>query len=551
MSGLVEGAKRLLGRTSDLGAMVGGLADACAAAEGRIDPEVLAPATTLVDRVSARLKLSANHTVVALAGATGSGKSSTFNAITGIDLAAVGVRRPTTSWASACVWGPDGADEVMEWLGIPPRHRTTRDSLLQTSKESAELEGLVLLDLPDHDSTEVSHHIEVDRLIVMADLMVWVLDPQKYADAAIHDRFLKPMAAHKDVMIVVLNHIDRVPEDRREPMLNDVRRLLALDGLDSVPVLAISAREKIGIDELKRLIAKRVSDKKSSQARFRTDVIAEAGRLDALVGRSEPREVSSATRRELSDAVADAAGVPVVVDAVRRAARMRAVQATGWPPVKWLGRLRPDPLKRLHLDLGTSNKDIVGRARSSVPTATQVQQSRVDAAVRHVADEAAEGLTRPWANAIRGASVSHREDFIDAVDTAVGQTDLGMSRIPWWCRVVQVLQWALILTALAGAGWLAALAFMSYLQMPKPHTPMYFGFPLPTLMLVAAVAVGLLLALLSRALVSASASSRARSADRRMRAAIDEVSTSMVMQPIEAELSAYAETRAGLERALR
>ena len=100
MSALVEGAKRLLGRKSDLGAQVGGLADALAACEGRIEPEQLAPANALVDRVSRRLKLSADHTVVALAGATGSGKSSTFNALTGIDLAAVGVRRPTTSWAS-------------------------------------------------------------------------------------------------------------------------------------------------------------------------------------------------------------------------------------------------------------------------------------------------------------------------------------------------------------------------------------------------------------------------------------------------------------------
>ncbi len=89
----------------------------------------------------------------------------------------------------------------------------------------------MLLDLPDHDSTEVSHHLEVDRLIGMTDLMIWVLDPQKYADAAVHDRFLRPMATHKDVMLVVVNHIDEVPEDRRPSMLDDVRRLLEVDGL--------------------------------------------------------------------------------------------------------------------------------------------------------------------------------------------------------------------------------------------------------------------------------------------------------------------------------
>src|SRR5690606_22328881 len=110
-----------------------------------------------------RLRISADHTVVALAGATGSGKSTTFNALTGVELSAAGVRRPTTSWATACVWGSEGAPELLEWLGIPPRHQVSRDSVLGLGGETKdELDGVILLDLPDHDSTEVSHHLEVD-----------------------------------------------------------------------------------------------------------------------------------------------------------------------------------------------------------------------------------------------------------------------------------------------------------------------------------------------------------------------------------------------------
>ena len=94
---------------------------------------------------------------------------------------------------------------------------------------------MVLLDLPDHDSTEVSHHLEVDRLVRLADLMIWVLDPQKYADAAIHDRYLAPFASHRNVIVLALNHIDTVPESRRDAMLADVRRLLDQDGLPASP----------------------------------------------------------------------------------------------------------------------------------------------------------------------------------------------------------------------------------------------------------------------------------------------------------------------------
>ena len=175
MTSLLQGAKKLVTRGSDIGARLDGLEAAVTAARGRVDDELVTEAEAVVARASGRLRLSAEHTVVAIAGATGSGKSSTFNALTGLELSAVGVRRPTTSWATACVWGREGADELLDWLGIPPRHQTTRDSMLDTGRQDpaeAALQGVVLLDLPDHDSTEVSHHLEVDRLVNLADLLV-------------------------------------------------------------------------------------------------------------------------------------------------------------------------------------------------------------------------------------------------------------------------------------------------------------------------------------------------------------------------------------------
>src|SRR3954453_5369428 len=168
MTSLLDGTDRLVTRGTDIGARIDGLDDAARAARGRLDDALVDAAAGVVDRAAGRLRLSATHTVVGIAGATGSGKSSTFNALTGLELSAVGVRRPPTSWATACVWGREGADELLEWLGIAPRHQVMRDSLLDLGKEDSALQGVVLLDLPDHDSTEVSHHLEVDRLIELA-----------------------------------------------------------------------------------------------------------------------------------------------------------------------------------------------------------------------------------------------------------------------------------------------------------------------------------------------------------------------------------------------
>ena len=554
MTSLLSGARKLVTRGTDIGARIEGLDSATTAARGRLDDALVDDARATVDRAAGRLRLSAEHTVVALAGATGSGKSSTFNALTGLDLSAVGVRRPTTSWATACVWGRDGADELLEWLGIPARHQVTRDSMLDSGRRSSgagALDGVVLLDLPDHDSTEVSHHLEVDRLVQLADMLVWVLDPQKYADAAVHDRYLAPLKNHRDVMLVVLNHIDTVPEDRRGAMLDDVRRLLVADGLEKVPVLALSARHDVGVDSLRGAIVARVSAKKMTRTRIEADLRAVAHRLEEASGTAAPATLSKERVAALDDAFADAAGVPTVVAAVEKSTRLRAGRATGWPVVAWLSRLKPDPLKRLHLDLGAAGKHLAGTARTSVPEATQVQRARVDTEVRSVADDVSAGLTRPWASAIRSASVSRLPDLGDRLDTALAGTDLGVQRMPVWAGLVRVLQWLLIGSALGGAGWLGVLFVMAYLRVPEPPTPAWVGVPVPTLMLLGGVLLGMLLAVVCRVLVGFTARRRARSADRRLREAIGAVSSELVVAPIEAELAAYSRVREGLAAALR
>jgi energy-coupling factor transporter ATP-binding protein EcfA2 len=551
VSTLVEGAKRLVTRRGDLVDRIDGLEEATRAARGRLPDLLVDEATTVAERAGARLRLSGDHTVVALAGATGSGKSSTFNALTGLELSATGVRRPTTSWTMACTWGEDDAADLLSWLGVPQRHQVQRDSMLDQPGDHQGLAGLILLDLPDHDSTEVAHHVEVDRLVKLADLLVWVLDPQKYADAAIHERYLRPLATHQEIMLVVLNHIDEVAPHRRAAMVGDLERLLAEDGLDRVPVLTTSARHGDGIPELRAAIAQQVSAKKAVRARLMADVASVAGRMQAVNGDATPGDLARARKRDLVDAFADAAGVPTVVRAVDQSTRKRAAQATGWPVTAWLTKLKPDPLRRLHLDLGGHGKELTGTARASVPEATLVQRARVDAAVRGLSSDVGEQLSPPWADAVRRASVSRLPDLNDALDKAVTSTDLGVSRTPAWWGIVRVLQWVLVLTALAGGLWLLGLAVMGYLQMPAPDTPRYRGFPVPTLMLLGGVLAGIVLALLCRLVVRLSARRKARSADRRLRTAIGEVTDRLVVEPVEAEIEAYRATRAGLTAALR
>jgi GTP-binding protein EngB required for normal cell division len=557
MSAVVSALRRVTGHATEVGARVDGLQAAVGAARGRLDDQLIEDAAEVVDRAAARLRLSGDHTVVAIAGATGSGKSSLFNDICGLDLAAVGVKRPTTSWALACAWGPDGASEILDWLGIPKRHQISRMGLLDESAEDRDLQGLVLLDLPDHDSTEVGHHLEVERLVRFADVFIWVLDPQKYADAAVHDRFLRPLSTHADVMIVVFNHIDEISPGQLDEAVADVRRLLVDDGLGDVPLFPTSATRGDGIEELRKAIVERVAQKTFARERLTADVRAAAARIGEQTGDAHPGRFGSSVRQELVDACAEAAGVPVVVDAIETGARLRARAATGWPVTKWLARFKPDPLRRLHLEGVTDGKHNRNRAerkriaRSSLPDPTPVQRARVDGAVRAVADSVTDGMAPSWASAVRKASLSRLDDVSDALDKAVAATDLGVRRDPLWWPVVRFVQWVLFLAALAGGLWLAALASFAYLQLPDPRDVEWRGFPVPTLMLVGGAVLGVLLAMGCRYAARVSARRRASRANSRLRAAIAKVADEIVVGPMRSEIDAYTQCRDGVQAAIR
>jgi hypothetical protein len=328
-------------------------------------------------------------------------------------------------------------------------------------------------------------------------------------------------------------------------MVEDVRRLLAADGIPDVPVIPISARHGVGLDALREEIGRRVADKRMTAGRIEADVRAAAAELRAAAGDAPTRTLSADRVAALDSALAEAAGVPVIVEAVERSARRRAGRATGWPLISWTSRLRPDPLKKLELDLGADARTLRGSG-AALPQATAVQRARIDSEVRALADDVSQGLAAPFAESVRAASTARLDEVGDRIDTAVRGVDLDATRLPVWAGAVRVLQWLLVLAALGGAAWsVAALASGGLSDLPRAG-----GVALPLLLLGGGVVLGVLLALLCRGLVSATARSRAATADGRLRAAVSEVSAELVVAPVQAELTAYTAVRTGLDRAL-
>jgi GTP-binding protein EngB required for normal cell division len=526
--------------------MLAALDEAVEALEGRADPGLLRRAAGVSTRAGERLRLSGEHTVVALAGSTGSGKSSLFNALAGAELSTVGLRRPTTARAHACVWGAEGAAPLVQWLGVPRRQTAWQHGAV--TEDSSGLDGLVLLDLPDHDSTALDHRFEVDRLVELVDLLVWVVDPQKYADRAVHERYLRRLAGHASVTVVVLNQVDTLNPFAAAECVDDLRRLVDADGLARAPVLALSARTGGGLDALRGLLAEAVTRRRARNDRLVADVESVISALARSVSADEPAAQVGAAERQLVDALASSAGVPAIGAAVEQSWRLRAEGTLGWPPTRWVRKLRPDPLRRLHLRSG-DRRQVRSMLRSSVPEPSPVQRAQVEHAVRRVCDEVSGGLPPRWQQSVRTAAGAHTADVRDALDRAVVGTALGVDRTPLWWRGASVLQWLLVATALVGAGWLVLLALGGYLQLPQPSTPRWRGLPVPTLLLVGAVLLGLLLAAIGRAAARAAAVARRRRAESRLRSGIESVAREMVIEPVEAELARHARARDALARA--
>ena len=522
------------------------------AGAGRIPSVIVAEAHALLTQADARRARSPEHTVVGVFGATGSGKSSLVNALVGDEVARAHVRRPTTSQALAVTWDGAGAADLLDWLDVRERVERTQPIDKRAAK-------LVLVDLPDVDSVEAGNRAIAERLAGQVDALIWVVDPQKYADDVLHAQFIAPHARHAEVTLVVLNQVDLLAPTDRTAVVKSLQSIIERDGLPRARVLPVSARTLDGIDALRSAIGDLAASRAVRDARLTADVQTLAARIDDPG--SAPRPSAKATVR-LRDEVGTAAGVEVVALAVARSYRKRAGQATGWPLVSWIGRLRADPLTRLGLRphrRGTSrnNDNSVDPDvhRTSIPLLSAGAQARMSLAVRTFDDDAGAGLTAPWQAAIRTTAEKALTALPANLDLAIARTNLP-ARGSWWWVLVGIVQWAAIVAGVGGALWLVGASLLPTFGMPALLVPRVESGPLegwavPTLLIIAAVLVGVLLGLLSGALSALTAAKRRGRTRRRLLASVDEVVQRDVVGPVIAELDRARAVAAALGVARR
>jgi len=595
--------------TSPFARSVASLKDAISYGEGRVPETVLLDAAATLERLSQRRELSTEHTVIGFFGATGSGKSTLFNAIAGQNIALSAPTRPTTSTVQAAIWEAEGSEELLDWLGIDKRVYPQTQALAAEGEASdgngagkhnkaggaaapnavtepapglfnrirravggrgemrTRTGGLILLDMPDFDSVTTTNRDLAARMMRYVDVLVWVVDPQKYADAVIHRDFMVPLAASGAQALCVLNQADKLAPAEVPAVLASLTRLLQAEGTEAhllAAPIAVSARTGEGVDVLRDLLAQVAAAKSLSLQRTDAQLHATASQLRTYAG-GEGTVLAGAyaleAEQKLVKACYTSSHAEQVLQAATASYRRTAGQHTGWILTRWMSRLKADPLRRLHLGqqeetksmskaeksagmLGSDSENAPELVASSLPPLSAAQKAGMANAVRQYSKQMAARIDEPWKRSMKEAALSREAELPELLERDMVRIDygLGRTRAPW--VIFNALQWIALLSALVGVGWLTLISGMAYLQIQLPPAPTPEGspVPLPTLLLLLGILLGIASAGVGRLLTAMGSRYYARKLRGRLQTGVEKAVQSCVVAPVQQEakrLNAY------------
>ena len=601
--------------TSPFARSVASLKDAISYGEGRVPETVLLDAAETLERLSQRRELSTEHTVIGFFGATGSGKSTLFNAIAGQNIALSAPTRPTTSTVQAAIWEAEGSEELLDWLGIDKRVYPQTQALAAEgdTTESNEADGnnkasgnaaapnavtepapglfnrirraiggrgemltraggLILLDMPDFDSVTTTNRDLAARMMRYVDVLVWVVDPQKYADAVIHRDFMVPLAASGAQALCVLNQADKLAPAEVPAVLASLTRLLQAEGTEAhllAAPIAVSARTGEGVDVLRDLLAQVAAAKSLSLQRTDAQLHATASQLRTYAG-GEGTVLAGAyaleAEQKLVKACYASSQAEQVLEAATASYRRAAGQHTGWILTRWMSRLKADPLRRLHLGqqeetksaskaeksagmLGPDSENALELVASSLPPLSAAQKAGMANAVRQYSKQMAALIDEPWKRSMKEAALSREAELPELLERDMMRIDYGLSRTraPW--VIFNTLQWIALLSALVGVGWLTLISGMAYLQIQLPPAPTPEGspVPLPTLLLLLGVLLGIASAGVGRLLTAMGSRYYAGKLRGRLQTGVEKAVQSCVVAPVQREAKRLTSYRKALD----
>jgi hypothetical protein len=354
---------------------------------------------------------------------------------------------------------------------------------------------VVILDLPDIDSLEAGHRAVVESLLPRIDVVAWVTDPEKYADAVLHDDFLRDWMGRLDRQIVILNKADRLDPEARATVEKDLQRIVPRGrGTKPPEVISTSATGgEDGIQPLRRWLADAAEAKAVVAARLSAAARAALADLATAAGVTSgdvaPLVPEGEQRRAIEGAVQDVLRVVDLPGAERQAVAATRARAR---------RRGTGPLGILTASLYRFS----GRQRKAADPAEHLRNwrgrgglTRAAELVRRAIVDALPAVPPPlrarYAAAGEGRDLERRLEI--ALDRVVARhSDVEAPTSRFW-PVIGLLQTANTLLLIIAAAWVV-LWVIARPEVASYDLPVLGPVPAPMVLLFTGLAAGYILA---------------------------------------------------------
>jgi GTP-binding protein EngB required for normal cell division len=450
-----------------------------------------------------RVGLTEDTFVVALVGGTGVGKSSILNALAGADVARASVLRPTTETPTA--WVPESSlqdvNPLLEWLGVET----------VVMRPDGDLPHVAIVDLPDIDSVASDHRALVDRLLPRIDVVVWVVDPEKYDDERLHI-YLRKASEGGGSTEVILNKTDQLAGDEVEAVVRDLRRRLGDSGFNEAVIRPMSASSGVGVADFRASLERGAGAKQAILAKIGSDVRARMTELAAAAGVADPDIAQMHADDALAGFAAEATEAALeIVDPEGVALQLKnmyleqarigagSLLSRLGTLIRYLGghrRRHADPKGFL---LNWRGRGDIGRAVNPIRAAYM-------------------DLTRPLGSEARATVMSRfdpdavRRSLAGAIDRSVRSAARQLETAPIWPMwVLAPLQWIATIGFVFAVAWYLLIIFgPGGLPVETFDLPILGAVPTPLALLVVSALLSFLVGGLARLLASFSSRKRGR-----------------------------------------
>lgn len=319
----------------------------------------------LEDQLERRDALDPRVTVIAVAGPSGTGKSTVVNTLARRNsLVTTGTHRPTTTELVAYVDADVAAAPFLELSGIPRSvsvefcsgGSTPFGESLEAAGESYQIRSALSAQCGYPIVVEVPDTLLVPELVTAtaqvletADVILWTTDSQKYADAAFHSQ-ISAFPRHRNSYFV-LTHTEGLTETQMQTLRQELATIAARLGVSS-EILQISVYDDSSLARFRETVAGLTH---APEARWRGE---QAAIHHAASGLSQDLELDesgeSAKQPGQAQSVSASPAETTLVDQVAQVSGLAAAQAsfskqylqaggfwTLWPVLNWLAGIKP------------------------------------------------------------------------------------------------------------------------------------------------------------------------------------------------------------------